>query len=192
MAKFVVKTLDLFRHSDKDKSGNHISHAGAELAYNTGDRLYNTSDTKISHGFHGPLIRTSETLAAMRMMSDPFQEMEIHDAVDGLGSAEFFQKTITDAMRADIKDGLSNMEAVLKHMDPSVFDQFKSDAQSALRKMFDLMNDGQIGVGIFHDPTIPMLAKSIGMTEARSLNSMEAIRFNLYDDGSIKAVWIEE
>lgn len=191
MAK-ILKTIDLFRHSDKDKSGNHISHAGAELAYNTGDRLYNSADIEISHGFHGPLIRTSETLTAMRTMSDPFQNMEIHDAIDGLGSTELFKVLVTDAARTAIKAGASNMDGVLSHSDPQILADFESCALSALQHMFDLMDSGQHGVGIFHDPTISMLAKSIGMKDARSLNSMEAIRFRLYDDGRIDAVWIED
>lgn len=189
----MAKTLDLFRHSDKDDSGNHISHAGAELAYNTGDDLYNgENEVEISHGFHGPLIRTSETLTAMRTMSDPFANMQINEPIYGLGSTELFKTLVTDEARAAIKNGASNMEAVLQHCDERALADFENGARDAIRQMFDLMEDGQHGVGIFHDPTIPMAAQFFGLEDARSLKSMEAIRFTLDDEGKITASWIPE
>ncbi|MFA6307594.1 MAG: hypothetical protein WCS88_02780 [Patescibacteria group bacterium] len=188
----ITKTVDLYRHTHKDTGGNHVSYDGATYAYEIGSERYDEGNMNIHHLFWGPLARTCETAIAMMTANQAFTHVKMHDPIHGLGSSELFATIITDHVRADIKGGLSNMEAVLVNIDRQVLVDFNIGARNALKQMFDLMDSGQHGVGIFHDPTIPMLAKCLGMTDAHSLDAMEAIRFRLYDDGSIDAVWIEE
>lgn len=183
----ITKTLDLFRHSDKTPDGKHISYQGMELANGIGGNY----DTPVHHVFCGPLVRTRETLVAMMVLNTGFENAEIHEPIDGLGSDELFKSLVTDEARTAIKGGKSSMEGVLDNCDERVLADFENGARDALKQMFGLMADDQHGVGIFHDPTVPMLAKFLGMEDTRSLESMEAIRFTLDEEGEITASWIE-
>lgn len=181
----MAKTLVLFRHADKTPDGRHISAEGRHQAFKVG---YHTSG-KVDHMFFGPLIRTAETAYAMMTGNPAFDETVIHDPIDGLGSDELFAQMVTSQVKIKIREGASNLEAVTSSHDIDALAGFMSDGKHALQQMLDAMDDGQLGFGIFHDPTIPLLGRFLGLPEARSLGSVEAVVFRQEDNGRITASW---
>lgn len=182
----MAKTLVLFRHADKTKDGRHISAKGRNQASETAIML----EDAIQHMFFGPLIRTTETAYAMMTGYDVFDETVIHDPIDGLGSDELFARMVTDEVKTKIKlDGMSNLEAVLSSHDADTLEGFKADGLRAIHVMMDAMDDGDLGFGIFHDPTIPLIGMFMDLPDARSLSSVEPIIFRQDDNGRIVASW---
>ena len=125
----------------------------------------------------------------MMMNNRGFKNTVLHDPIDGLGSQELFDKMITPELRETVKDGKTVLDALMFCHDDETLEYFERAGKKAIEEMFDLMEKGQHGVGIFHDPTIPFTAIHFGLLDARSLKSMEAIIFRLYDNGSIVASW---
>jgi len=183
------KTLILHRHSDKTPN-NHISTEGRMKAKQWG-KLYDRflGAESVSHVFFGPLIRTGETAYATISGRFAFDQATIHNPVDGLGSNELFAEMITDEVRRLIKEGnFSNLDAVIAGHNDDELKSYVTMGQQALIEMFDAMQDGELGIGFFHDPTIPLLARSLGLDDARSLDSMEPIAFAMYNNDGLTVI----
>ncbi|MFA6466536.1 MAG: histidine phosphatase family protein [Patescibacteria group bacterium] len=184
----MVKKLNLHRHADKSPD-NHISVTGRRQAKDEGKRYDRTyGPDGVQHIFVSPLIRTTETAYAMISGRFAFDQTAVHNAVTGLGDDEMFRQMVTAEFKDAVSHGASNLDALSVHSDEFIADLI-ARGEMAIRAMFDAMLDGQLGVGLFHDPTIPMLARHFGLTDARSLNSMEAITFRCSPSGVISATW---
>jgi len=182
-----MKKLTLYRHSEKTQDGNHISFTdGLRLAMATGA----TITDNISHVFHGPLPRTAET-ACYLVAGNPnaFSDATQHDPIVGLGDNDLFSEMFPDNVR-NLVGKYSVLGAVFQGHGDTVASEFAQRGIDAINEMFDLMENDEIGVGMFHDPTISLAAHFIGLPNARSLKSMESITFIQDDDGNIKAIGI--
>ena len=181
-----VKILDLYRHSKK--MGNNISVEGLELAMASAFKV----DHEVSDLFRGPLERTLETLTACRCGSDMFDEAILHPPIFGLGNSEIFSGCgmITEGFKKALKDG-NNFQAVLDSATDEQVQIWTNYGREALMSMFMMMS-GKYGWGLFHDPTIPLMARSMGFDLGRSLKEMEGLRFALMSDGSIQIFLIED
>lgn len=183
----MAKTLIIHRHSEKTPGGNHISTAGRLLATITAAIRYRGK--KADHMFWSPLIRTLETAIAMMVGNASFDNAIMHDPVVGLGTSETMTLIVTDKFKDATAGGMSKLEALLNTGEAPIIKVLAEEAEEGLRRMFSQMSDGQLGVGIFHDPLISLAAWWLGLKDARSLESMEAIVFTMNDDGMITASW---
>lgn len=177
------KVLDLYRHAEKTSCGNHISAQGREHASQVGGEIH----MSVNHVFHGTLPRTLETLTAMMTVNSAFDEAQFHQPLANLGSAKIFKWMITARLRRLVKnDGLSVMQAV-KHCHESGLNFFKliDDSADDIWAMFEAMEDGQYGVGVFHNPTIPLIAEKFGLQDAFDLESLDYLRFVCDEQGLI-------
>ncbi|HPM08001.1 MAG TPA: hypothetical protein PLL60_04375, partial [Bacilli bacterium] len=136
-----------------------------------------------------PLIRTTETAIAMMTDNTMFDSAEMHDPIVGLGDDAMFAEMVTPEMKQAIKEGKSNFDALFAAHGSDSLNTFITAGQQAIDQMFAAMKDGEVGVGVFHDPTIPLMGWAHGLQEVRSLDSMQAIVFTMNDDGSITARW---
>lgn len=184
----MVKTLNLHRHGDKTPA-NHISAVGRRQAKEMGklyDRTFGIDS--VQHMFFGPLIQTVETAYAMMSCRFAFDQTAVHNAVNGLGDDEMFRELVTADFKDAVAHGISNLGALSVHCD-GLIDDLICRGEMAIRAMFDCMLEGQLGVGVFHDPTIPLLARHFGLIDARSLSFMEGITFRCSESGVITAAW---
>ncbi len=180
----MAKTLILHRHSDKTPDGEHISKAGLEKAQAYGNMCYRGK--VVNHLFYSPFVRTVETATAMRLDNQAFDAVVMHEPMFGLGSEEAFIVMATAEFKSAVTTGASNLDALSIHKDER-YRMFLDEGFQALRAMFAQMGEGELGVGVFHDPLISLIARHLGYSEARSLEEMEAIVFMMNSYGGIKA-----
>ncbi|MCD4760374.1 hypothetical protein K8R42_00565 [bacterium] len=186
-----VRTLTLHRHSDKTEheldKGKRISAGGAKLANGVASRLY-PANQPIDIVFHGPLPRTLQTLTYMMFNNAAFDNVvQYPEPISGLGDDAMFATMFTDEVKVLIPEhGL--LGAILEYYDDETAKAFANQCLAGIKAQFDLMELGQTGVGVFHDPTIALAAWLLGYEDVRSLESMESISFQQDTDGTITVI----
>ena len=158
------KFLLLCRHSDKTKDGKHISATGLKLVMDcfpgmivASARLADLSGQRtVDDFFHGPLVRTSETMAAAVIAAKSYIA-EVHsEAINQLGSQETFDKYFKDGFRDAVKATGSNYLGA-KQIFGGKFDHECQVCLEGVKDMFNKM-EKQFAAGLFHSPTVEMAA----------------------------------
>lgn len=188
----IPMNLRYYRHSLKT-TDNNISPEGLELARAKFEQL---AEGPFQVGFYGPLIRTRQTLEAMAEV----KEFAIHSApINAIGDNELFGSMVNDAFKAAVKDGKSNIEALVSAHNPEQIAEWSKLAASAVEEMFAVMRGREMdcviaiihewrGIAVGHDPMVSLAARYFGWIDAPSLNECEHIDFVCDEDGVIRVV----
>lgn len=176
----IVKVIYFYRHADK--IGQLIGPKGAVAAAQAG----NCSGI-ISDCFFGPLVRTLQTLTAM-MTNKAFACAILHpEPIKEIGTQELSDEMVNEAFkRAIAEDGLDNVKALRKSHPEEKINEWIAMAGQGVEKMFEQM-EGEYAVAIGHDPMITLAAQHFGSDFNDSLKTLKCIRFELFEDGLIKA-----
>lgn len=182
----MAKTLFLHQHSEVE--GGHVSAVGRMLAHNYG--MYYRGRQPVNHVFCSSLVWTTETAVALMTGCTAFDGAVVHHPIEGLGG-KYSLRLLGEAELDDLVDGdLSRLPSNLRaDQREGVISTFYSEAVEAVKRIFAVMEDGQLGVGIFHDPFISLAALNFGLQDARALIPMEYIVFTMDDNGDIVATW---
>lgn len=178
----------LFVHQHTEAVNGHISTLGRALVNNYD--IYYRSQPPVRYVFYSSLLWTTETAVALMTGRVAFNEAVIHGPIDGLGDKYSLQllgqSSFDDLANGDLSRLLSDLRE--DHRE-EVVRTFCIGAVEAVRNMFAIMEDGQLGVGVFHDPFISLAALAFGLEDARELVPMEYVVFTMDDNGDIVATW---
>lgn len=147
-----MRTLDLRRHSTKDGDvKDTIGPQGLALAHSEGLK----ASTVYSKGFHGPLIRTCQTLYAFAEGLGYVPEPQ--PAMAELGDDDLFVQIATPEFREAVKGGATYFQALLAtHGEPKA-KEWAATAAEGICKMFDVMVEGEDAVAFGHSPLIELV-----------------------------------
>lgn len=188
----IPMNLRYYRHSLKT-ADNNISEEGLELARTKFQPL---AEGPFQVGFYGLLIRTRQTLEAMASV----QEFAIHSApINAIGDNELFGSMVNDAFKAGVKDGKSNIEALVAAHSEERIAEWSRLAATAVEEMFAVMRNRDLdcviatihenrGIAVGHDPMVSLAARYFGWNEAPSLKECEYIDFVCDEVGVIRAM----
>lgn len=203
MAKF----LHYRRHSTKDGAmKDTIGPLGLLLAFCEGQKAAQTMysfegiedahmvdgprklRTRFIHAFHGPLIRTLQTLYAFT--SGLGYSVPLMPAVEEIGTNELFAEFATPKFRESVARGASNFEAILATYGEKDATRLTARFTQGVQIMFAQMSHGETGIAFGHSPCIELVAWAIGgfctlPDELSKLNDMEGIVLQMADDGTI-------
>lgn len=148
-----MKTLHYRRHSIKDGPNNTIGPKGIVLARAEGEKV-DITDTSYARGFHGPLVRTAQTLLAfsrgLGYVPDPMP------VVPEIGTDDLFAAMATPEFRQTVAGGASNFTSLVT---AHGFDQCRDWAIIAalgVASMFGAMGQDEMAIAFGHSPVIEL------------------------------------
>jgi len=179
-----MKILYYRRHSLRN--GDYISPEGLHLALKEGA----LSDVIFSEAFHGPLVRTAQTLLAFLMGTSI--ECTIHPVIEEIGTNDVLTSMANEAFRLGQGQDLPHLTCLRAAHDQATYDKYAATARLAVRKMFDAMEDGSFGIAFGHSPMIELSATGLeAHPEGKlpegwdDLKEMDGLVFVQHDDGKL-------
>lgn len=180
-----METLILQRHSELAKDGRHVSSDGMEMAHAYGLIYYRKRE--VHHVFTSPVQVTVETMVAMMVNNKAFAKACRHPAIQGMGSHDSLILLCNDQFSDLSAGGVSVMEAFVASHDPDVRHILEEEAMLAIHEMFASMAEGELGVGVFHEPFITLAAHLCGLRDIQCLDILEGIVFEYRGGNNIVA-----
>ncbi len=180
-----MKILTLHVHSELAEDGRHISTMGLDMAHGFG--AFHHRNQMVQHIFTSPLVATIETAAVMVVENPAFSQSCRHPVIDGLGSDAALMHLHNEKFEDLIAGGVSVMEAFTASHDCDAQHVFEVEAMGAIHQMFSCMEDGEMGVGVFHSSFIILAAYLCGLRDVHTLDILEAVVFEFRGEHNIIA-----
>jgi hypothetical protein len=174
----IKKRLRYVRHSLKDGNNNTIGPKGLALISEK------SPEGNYTDLFYGLLYRTVQSVLAIIAAIGCVARTRVHTPIKAIGNDELFADMANDAFKAAVKEGKTNVQAVLASHTEAHIEDYKEIAIAGVKEMLDAMPDDGFGLALGHDPVIPLAAITLGY-DFPSLKEMEYLDFVLYDDGTI-------
>lgn len=180
-----METLILHLHTELAEDGRNVTSDGLDLAHGYGTVYYRKKE--VQHVFNSSVQVTTETLVAMMVKNKAFAKACRHPAIQGMGSHDSLMLLCNDQFSDLIAGGVSVMEAFVASHDPDVRHILEEDAMLAIHEMFASMAEGELGVGVFHEPFITLAAHLCGLRDIQCLDILEGIVFEYRGGNNIVA-----
>lgn len=185
-----MKRLRYVRHSDKD--GEFIDEFGLKRAM---DLVPEDNTQRFTDVFHGPLVRTAQTLLAF--VSQLTHAVKVHPIVPYIGDDDWLKQIATPDFKNATKSGMDNLSAAKKIHPISKLEEWSEYAAMGVRSMLDNMGDDNgFALAVGHDPVISWAAEYF-MEESKesepvitSLKTLGFIDFQQNDDDSISVTYV--
>lgn len=158
-----MKTLHYRRHSIKDGAvKDTIGLKGYELAFQEGERSQaDQSFVSFSVAFHGPLVRTAETL--MEFLRGSEDTPRHAPAIEEIGNQKWFDELVTNGeYMSAVNAGKTSLEALYAAAgdNQALRNAWVETAKRAVEKMFEQMSDSETAIAFGHTPIIELAAEN--------------------------------
>jgi hypothetical protein len=177
-----MKYLYYLRHSDKGigEYSQFIMEAGLKWAADTAPER----DFRIQHFFHGTLIRTAQTL--LSAVTKRGFVGTVHPPIAEIGDNELFASWKEKGVK--FGSGLSNFQAMGKGLSKLQFNMAVSHCFTAVKKMFEKIGNGEIGLAYGHSPCVELAiyATRTELYGGEQLQSCEGALFTMDELNLIK------
>lgn len=177
-----MKILD-YRHHSLKGPDNFLTPEGIALAIAEGDKCSRRA-VPYHKGFHGPLVRTAQTLQAFSYgLGYGPRPMSV---IMEIGDDSLLKRIITPDLKTVMSGGLAVFDAILATYKTSQWQEWAEIAVIGIHKMFDSMQNGEIAVAFGHSPIIELAVWHFAIPpksdKFRQLKEMEGVSLCEYGD----------
>lgn len=149
-----MKILD-YRHHSLKGPDNFLTPEGVALAIKEGNKCSRMA-VPYHKGFHGPLVRTTQTLHAF---SDGLGYVPcLMPMIMEIGEDSLLNQIVTPDLKTAVSGGLTVFDAILETYNTSQWQEWAKRVVVGVNKMFSYMRRGEIAVAFGHSPIIELAA----------------------------------